>query len=168
MTNKYYKISKLSEDTKEEIVKSKINWMRFLETAGHFYKYSFEDQVLIYAQRPDATACASVEIWNTKMNCWINKGAKGIALIDADAVRPKLKYVFDISDVHKAERIGRFPVLWEMKSEFEEIVLDSLKTTYEIKNNENSFSEYIKEIADQIVQECGEGAIQQEIGRAHV
>ncbi len=161
MTNKYYKISKLSEDTKEEIVKSKINWMRFLETAGHFYKYSFEDQVLIYAQRPDATACASVEIWNTKMNCWINKGAKGIALIDADAVRPKLKYVFDISDVHKAERIGRFPVLWEMKSEFEEIVLDSLKTTYEIKNNENSFSEYIKEIADQIVQECGEGAIQQ-------
>ena len=95
------------------------------------------------------------------MNCWINKGAKGIALIDSVAEKPKLKYVFDISDVHKAERIGRFPVLWEMKPEFEKMVLDSLKTTYEIKNSENSFLEYIKEIADQIVQECGEGAIQQ-------
>ena len=65
-------------------------------------------------QAEHATACASLETWNEKMNCWVNRGAKGIALIDTDSERPRLKYVFDVSDVHKARRIGRAPYLWEL------------------------------------------------------
>lgn len=90
----------------------------------------FNEQMLIYAQRPDATACASLETWNEKMNCWVNRGAKGIALIDTDRERPRLKYVFDVSDVHKARRIGRDPYLWELKEEHKAPVLAQLEKTY--------------------------------------
>ena len=82
MARKIDLITALADVTAQEITSSAGDWKSFLTTAGRMYKYPFEDQVLIYAQRPNATACASMEFWNEKMLCWVNKGAKGIALID--------------------------------------------------------------------------------------
>ena len=107
MARKIEYISMLAEDTAKEIVKNQEAWRHYLNASARLYKYPFQEQMLIYAQRPDATACVSIEIWNGKMNCWVTKGAKGIALIDEDAPYPRLKYIFDVSDVHKARRIGR-------------------------------------------------------------
>ena len=133
---KYDMISGLAEYTSHDVVRNEDNWKRYLNTASRLYKYPFKDQLLIYAQRPDATACASIEIWNEKMHCWVNRGAKGIALIDdAGYNRSGLKYVFDISDVHKARRIGRFPHLWEMQEAHEEKVLDKLGYAAEVKKS---------------------------------
>ena len=98
---KYKLISALAEETAKEVVRNEESWRRYLNTASGLYKYPFKEQLLIYAQRPDATACASIEIWNEKMHCWVNKGAKGIALIDEDSFSG-LKYVFDITDEPKA------------------------------------------------------------------
>ena len=109
--------------------------------------------MLIYAQRPDATACASLETWNEKMNCWVNRGAKGIALIDTDSERPRLKYVFDVSDVHKARRIGRDPYLWELREEHKAPVLAQLEKTYGATDVNMPFEERVMEIADRIVQD---------------
>ena len=86
MARKYHEIKGLAEFTAKRIVDSDREWMKFLDSAAQMYKYPFKEQMLIYAQRPDATACASLELWNEKMNCWVNKGAKGIALIDEDGV----------------------------------------------------------------------------------
>ena len=102
MATKYELITERYLNTAGEIAKPEV-WPSFLTTACHNFRLSFDKQVLLYAQRPDATACASLETWNEKMNCWVNRGAKGIALIDTDSERPRLKYVFDVSDVHKAE-----------------------------------------------------------------
>ena len=123
MADKYDTIIQLAEDTGKRIVHDRENWKGFLRTAGNLYKYPFREQMLIYAQRPGATACASVEVWNRSMNCWVRKGAKGIALIDDEAQRPRLKYVFDIADVQKARRTGRFPYLWNVKPGQEQAVL---------------------------------------------
>ena len=130
---KYDLISALAEETAKEVVRNDGNWKKYLNTASGLYKYPFKDQLLIYAQRPDATACASIEVWNEKMHCCVNKGAKGIALIDEKgSPNSGLRYVFDVSDVHKARRIGRFPQLWEMKEEHQEAVLDRLEQIYGI------------------------------------
>ena len=104
---KYEKISVLAKETARSIGENKESWMNYLDVASRLYKYPFEDQILIYAQRPDATACAPLEMWNEKMFCWVNRGAKGIALIDQESDYPRLRYVFDVSDVHKARRIGK-------------------------------------------------------------
>ena len=130
MITKYQMISMLAEDTAGQIARNGQEWMKYLDTAARLYKYPFNEQMLIYAQRPDASACASLETWNEKMNCWVNRGAKGIALIDTDSERPRLKYVFDVSDVHKARRIGRDPYLWELREEHKDTVLARLEKTY--------------------------------------
>ena len=153
MAGKYHYISALAEMTAADIVKNENEWTRFLTTAARLYKYPFNEQMLIYAQRPDATACASLETWNEKMNCWVNRGAKGIALIDTDSERPRLKYVFDVSDVHKARRIGRDPYLWELKEEHKAPVLAQLEKTYGATDVNMPFEERIMEIADRIAQD---------------
>lgn len=150
---KYKLISALAEETAKEVVRNEESWRRYLNTASRLYKYPFKEQLLIYAQRPDATACASIEIWNEKMHCWVNKGAKGIALIDEDSFSG-LKYVFDISDVHKARRIGRFPNLWEMRMEHTEVVLERLEGIYGETNAEAGFAGRIREIAGRIAEDC--------------
>lgn len=106
--------------------------------------------MLIYPQRPDATASASWETWNEKMNCWVNRGAKGIALLDTESERPRLKYVFDVLDVHKARRIGKDPYLWEMREEHKEIVLNQLEKTYEKADLNAPFESRIMELAQSI------------------
>ncbi len=150
---KYKLISALAEETAKEVVRNEENWRRYLNTASRLYKYPFKEQLLIYAQRPDATACASIEIWNEKMHCWVNKGAKGIALIDEDSFSG-LKYVFDISDVHKARRIGQFPNLWEMREEHMEAVISRLEKTYGDTDREAGFVGRIREIAGRIAEDC--------------
>ena len=150
---KYDMISGLAEYTAKDVIRNEENWRKYLNTASRLYKYSFKDQLLIYAQRPDATACASIEIWNEKMHCWVNKGAKGIALIDDDTYSG-LKYVFDISDVHKARRIGKFPNLWEMKEEHTEAVLERLESIYGETDAQAGFTDRIREIAGRIAEEC--------------
>ena len=150
---KYKLISALAEETAKEVVRNEESWRRYLNTASGLYKYPFKEQLLIYAQRPDATACASIEIWNEKMHCWVNKGAKGIALIDEDSFSG-LKYVFDISDVHKARRIGQFPNLWEMREEHMEAVISRLEKTYGDTDMEAGFVGRIREIAGRIAEDC--------------
>ena len=150
---KYKLISALAEETAKEVVRNEESWRRYLNTASKLYKYPFKEQLLIYAQRPDATACASIEIWNEKMHCWVNKGAKGIALIDEDSFSG-LKYVFDISDVHKARRIGQFPNLWEMREEHMEAVISRLEKTYGDTDREAGFVGRIREIAGRIAEDC--------------
>ena len=150
MATKYEKISTLARETTAEVAKNAAAWTNYLDTAARLYKYPFNEQVLIYAQRPDATACASLELWNEKMNCWVNKGAKGIALIDEDSRKPRLKYVFDVSDVHKARRIGKDPNLWNMREEHQEIVLSQLEKTYGETDKEYPFELRIKELSDRI------------------
>lgn len=150
MVTKYQMISYLAEDTAKEIAKNGQEWTRYLTTAARLYKYPFNEQILIFAQRPDATACASLELWNEKMNCWVNRGAKGIALLDTENSYTRLKYVFDVSDVHKARRIGRDPNLWELREEHKETVLAQLEKTYGETDKNSSFEQRIMEISNRI------------------
>ncbi|MCG5647121.1 helicase [Oliverpabstia sp. DFI.9.49] len=97
MANKLYAMEQLTEEVAKDVAASPQEWMRFLNTASRLYKYTFPEQLLIYAQRPEATAVASMEIWNQKMYRWIKKGSKGIALIDnTSGPKTKLRYVFDV------------------------------------------------------------------------
>ena len=150
---KYNTISALVKEISKQVVYSEKEWKQYLNTASRLYKYPFQDQLLIYAQRPDATACAPIEIWNEIMHCWVNKGAKGIALIDDENYK-RLRYVFDISDVHKARRIGRFPRLWEMGEKHREAVLEHLENIYGDTSKEAGFANRIREIANRIAEEC--------------
>ena len=148
---KYDFISALAKETAAEVVKNREEWMKYLTTAARLYKYPFREQLLIYAQRPDATACASIELWNERMHCWVNKGAKGIALLDEDEAHGKrLKYVFDVSDVHAARRIGRYPELWELHEEHKEDVIKRLEQTYGATDDKKLFEERLMEIAERI------------------
>ena len=148
---KYDFISALAQETAKEVVKNRDEWMKYLTTAARLYKYPFREQLLIYAQRPDATACASIELWNERMHCWVNKGAKGIALLDEDDAHGKrLKYVFDVSDVHAARRIGRYPELWELHEEHKEDVIRRLEQTYGATDDKKLFEERLMEIAERI------------------
>ena len=150
MITKYQMISIMAEETAREIAKNEQAWTRYLTTAARLYKYPFNEQMLIYAQRPDASACASLETWNEKMNCWVNRGAKGIALIDTESERPRLKYVFDVSDVHKARRIGRDPYLWEFQEEHKNAVMEQLEKTYGETDSTLPFESRIIELSARI------------------
>ena len=152
MPNKTEEYLALACKTADSFSRQWEHWAEFLITAARLYKYSYPDQLMIYAQRPDATACASIEIWNEKMHCWVNKGAKGIALIDEDSFSG-LKYVFDISDVHKARKIGQFPNLWEMREEHMEAVISRLEKTYGDTDREAGFVGRIREVAGRIATE---------------
>ena len=98
MSSKLQYYCDLSEYAARQAVSKRGNWTGFLDTAAKMYKYSFSDQLLIHAQRPDATACAPIELWNEEFKRWVRPGAKGIALIDESGSRPRLKYVFDLGD----------------------------------------------------------------------
>ena len=154
MARRYHEIKGLAEYTAKTIVSDEEQWKKFLHTAGHMYKYPFREQMLIYAQRPDATACASLELWNEKMNCWVNKGAQGIALIDEEGVhRSGLKYVFDVKDVHEARFIGHKPRLWRMEEEHKGYVIDSLEKIYGETDASRPFENRIMELANRIASE---------------
>jgi hypothetical protein len=150
MARRYHEIKGLAEFNAKTIVSDEEQWKKFMHTAGHMYKYPFREQMLIYAQRPDATACASLELWNEKMNCWVNKGAQGIALIDEEGVhRSGLKYVFDVKDVHEARFIGHKPKLWKMEEEHKsyEKKLNITDAEYTRLVDENAYPDFMKDKA---------------------
>ena len=163
---KYIKISVLARETAKKVCRGREQWIRYLDVASRLYKYPFEDQLLIYAQRPDATACASLEMWNERMFCWVNRGAKGIALIDGESERPKLRYVFDVSDVHKARRIGKDPFIWHLREEHKEVVLAELEHIYGSTNDALPFENRIYEIAERIAEDFYEEAVDEVIDEA--
>ena len=118
MAGKVQSIIELAQETLLRITGSVQEWESFLDSAAWLYKSPFHEQTLIYAQRPDARACASFELWNDRMRRWINRGAKGIALIDDSGEKPSLKYVFDVSDTRP---MANLPFrLWEMREQDEE------------------------------------------------
>ena len=163
---KYIKISVLARETAKKVCRGREQWIRYLDVASRLYKYPFEDQLLIYAQRPDATACASLEMWNERMFCWVNRGAKGIALIDGESERPKLRYVFDVSDVHKARRIGKDPFIWHLREEHKEVVLAELEHIYGSTNASLPFENRIYKIAERIAEDFYEEAVDEVIEEA--
>ena len=126
---KLYEILGLAQYEAEKISSSPRDWLHYLDTASQLYRYSFSDTLLIHAQRPGATACAELEIWNHKMKRWVNRGAKGIALIDDRYPKKRLRYVFDVSDTHKVQG-GKTPYLWQLKEHQKEPLLDHLSEVY--------------------------------------
>lgn len=122
-------IRALAEETAEKVSASPQEWMEYLDTAARLYRYPFSDSLLIHAQRPDATACASMELWNGKMRRWVKRGAKGIALIDDRGRRKRLRYVFDISDTRMVEG-GRTPFLWQIREDQREAIRKFLVEAY--------------------------------------
>ena len=153
VSKKYHEISLLAGETARQVSKNGEEWAKYLTTAARLYRYPFDDQMLIYAQRPDAGACATMGTWNEKMFCWVNRGAKGIALFDRESERPRLKYVFDVSDVHKSRRLGKDPYLWEIREEHKDAVLAQLEKTYGATDKDNSFESRLMEIAGRIAED---------------
>ena len=107
------------------------SWTDYLTTASRLYKYPFADQLMIYAQRPDATACASFDIWNNRMNRYVRRGSKGIALLDQSSSVPRLHYVFDVSDTG-VRRNSRDPEVWQFNDDLKQPVSEMLSKTYGI------------------------------------
>ena len=104
------------------------SWTDYLTTASRLYKYSFADQLMIYAQRPDATACADFDIWNNRMNRYVRRGAKGIALLNESSGFPRLHYVFDVSDTG-VRRNSRDPEVWQFNDDLKQPVSEMLSKT---------------------------------------
>lgn len=128
MATKLHMMSELAAQTTEQLTQSVGNWTRFLDSAAWLYKYPFHEQVLIHAQRPDATACAPIELWNDTFRRWVNKGAKGIALIDDSGQKPALRYVFDISDTNTRYNIPFR--LWQAKPEQYSQIIEELQNHF--------------------------------------
>lgn len=150
MARKYDEIKWLAQATAQGLSDDPGKWKEFLETAGRLYRYPFMDQLLIYAQRPDATACAELETWNQKMNCWVNRGSKGIALLDESSGRPRLRYVFDVSNVHPGWNVGRLPNIWQMRERNEQAAISRLENIYGRTNPEKTFGDRLVELSYRI------------------
>ena len=142
-------IRELAQQNARYVSNSPQDWMSYLDVAARLYRYSFTDTLLIHAQRPDATACAEMELWNQKMSRWVNRGAKGIALLDDTGPRTRLRYVFDIADTHLV-RGGKTPLLWNLDShEHEQAILDHLADTYGLSQTD-SMNAALLELAQQL------------------
>ena len=124
------------------------SWTDYLTTASRLYKYSFPDQLMIYAQRPDATACADYDIWNNRMNRYVRRGSKGIALLDESSGYPRLHYVFDVSDTG-VRRNSRDPERWEMNDDLFKPVSEMLTAEYGISHER--LSQQLVNIAEKLV-----------------
>ena len=124
------------------------SWTDYLTTASRLYKYSFPDQLMIYAQRPDATACADFDIWNNRMNRYVRRGAKGIALLDESSGFPRLHYVFDVSDTG-VRRNSRDPEMWQYNDDLKQPVSEMLSKTYGISGER--VSQQLADVAGKLV-----------------
>lgn len=160
MANKLLKTQELFGEEISIITKNPSEWLKFLDTCSNNYKFSFTEQVLIYAQKPDATYLAEIEQWNRKLHRWIKKDTKGVALIENDGINTKLKHVFDISDTY--DKFGRKVSIWQVNHRFDEEIIEDLENTYgnlEMKSNlseaiisasynmvEDNFQDYFTEL----------------------
>lgn len=128
MATKLQMMSELAAQTTERLTQSIDNWTSFLDSAAWLYKYPFHEQVLIHAQRPDATACAPIELWNGTFRRWVNKGSKGIAIIDDSGQKPTLRYVFDVSDTNTRYNVPFS--LWQTRPEYEAQIVEELQNHF--------------------------------------
>ena len=153
MPNRIQTLAALSRETGQRIVSSPEEWQAFLQAAARLYKYPFEEQLLIYAQRPDATACAKIEQWNKSIyRRWVKPGAKGIALIDNTGAYPRLKYVFDAADTR--ETMYSCPLrLWEYRAEYAETVLEELQNHFGEIAAEQGFARQLHGIIENAVED---------------
>ena len=145
MPNKTQEYLNLAQQTAKELTRYWENWTDYLTTASRLYKYSYADQLMIYAQRPDATACASFDIWNNRMNRYVRRGSKGIALLDQSSSVPRLHYVFDVSDTG-VRRNSRDPEVWQLGPDLVQPVSEMLAREYGIRH---------ERITQQITDICG-------------
>ncbi len=147
---KYEYYAALAERTARQLTDSLENWTAFLDTAARLYKYPYHEQLMIYAQRPDATACADYDTWSKTMRRYIRRGTKGIALIDNDSDTPKLKYVYDLADTGTRQN-SRTVNLWEMKDEHLDSVFYTLDQNYGVTDIAlgNIFEEIAANLADE-------------------
>ena len=116
MASKLQEYRRMSEEAQRQLTGSLERWQSFLATASRLYKYPYHEQVMIHAQRPDATACAEFDVWNNTMRRYVRRGSKGIALIDTSGDRERLRYVFDVSDTGTRPN-SRSLNLWELREE---------------------------------------------------
>ena len=153
MARKYDLISELYRRTAHAVVSDVQNWQAFLRCACRNYRLRFDEQLLIYAQRPDATAVLEIERWNDKFGRWVNRGAKGIAVFeDADRSRQRLTHYFDISDTH-ASRYSRPVPIWDMKQEYTDDVIESLENTFGELENRESLADAVLSAAKNAVED---------------
>lgn len=145
MARKFDLISELYERTCFAVTDNPVNWQSFLKTAGRNFRLRFDEQLLIYAQRPDATAVLEIERWNGTFGRWVNRGAKGIAVFeDADRSRQRLIHYFDISDTHESRHSRTVPI-WEMRPDYEAEVIETLENTFGAVNDTTSIENVVKE-----------------------
>ena len=143
--NKLDTLYELLEKSCHDIIQSEEAWLSFLRTSGYLYNFNFTNQLLIYQQRPDAKACTDFETWNNRMNRWIKKGSKGIALIYDDGRYTKIRYVFDIADTRSPR--NRELHLWSVKESFHKQLIDKIAKQFDMTSNNEDLGSFIKEIA---------------------
>ena len=151
MPSKLQSYMQMADEAQRQITGSLQGWTSFLSTAARLYKYPYAEQVMIHAQRPDATACAEYDFWNEKMGRYVRRGSKGIALIDNSGERPRLRYVFDVSDTGRTER-GRSPYLWELREEHRDAVSAMLENRYDV-DGAGGLADQFERIAAQLADE---------------
>ena len=149
MPNKTEEYLALACKTADSFSRQWEHWAEFLITAARLYKYSYPDQLMIYAQRPDATACAEYDVWNNKMNRYVRRGSKGIALLDESGGYPRLHYVFDVSDT-APRRNALYPDLWQINDSLKEPVRSMLAENYGVHSE--SFGQQLADVAGKLVQ----------------
>lgn len=143
-------LSQMLSSKTQEIVSSPGKYTAFLQTAARNYKYGFQEQVLIHAQRPDATACAEIGVWN-RLGRWVNRGATGIALLRSPSLPYRIRYVFDVSDTNNRE--NREISLWQMKPEYENEVIHTLQGKFLLDSN-NDWGEVVEVLSQQLAEEA--------------
>ena len=148
MPNKLQAYAEQAERTARQITGSHLAWTAFLTTAARLYKYPYNEQLMIYMQRPEATACAEYDFWNEKMGRYVRRGSTGIALIDATGYKPRLKYVFDVSDTGGKENARRVN-LWELKDAHTDSVSAMLERNYGV-SGKNGLAEQFESVASQL------------------
>ena len=142
--------AQMAEKVATQLTGSWQEWAGFLTTASRLYKYPFHEQLMIYAQRPDATACAEYDLWNEKMGRYVRRGSKGIALVDDSGNRPRLRYVFDISDTGTREH-SRTPWLWQLEERHLDSVQAMLERTYDVSGDD--LAGQLTEVAGKLAEE---------------
>ena len=151
MPSKYQEYRQMADTAERQLTSSYKSWTQFLRTAARLYKYPYNEQVMIHAQRPDATACAEYDFWNKKMGRFVRRGSTGIALIDTRGQKPQLRYVFDVADT--GEREYSRPVhLWQFRSEHEDAIAATLERNYDVSGS-NGIIEQMESAAAQLARE---------------
>ena len=150
MPTKAEQYAQMADQVARQLTGSWQEWAGFLTTAARLYKYPFHEQLMIYAQRPDATACAEYDLWNNRMGRYVRRGSKGIALVDDSGDRPRLRYVFDISDTGTREH-SRTPWLWTMNEEHTAPVMAMLERNYDVSGGD--LAQQLADVAAKLAEE---------------